>query len=725
MIDFSNYCFNPHAIPVLSAGILIFAIGIFILLQTKKTIKNIAFFFFCLSLSLWLVPMGLVYLSHNPATALWWYKHFVFLGVVNIMPNFYLFSVATAGFLKQRLHVVFVGFILSNIFYILAITTDKLITTPTPHFWGYYPHYEPLAFLWFIVYGILFFSSEAILWRAYKAEKVPIKRAHILTIFTGLLIGFTASFDFVAKIWPITLYPFGFIPSFILSSMIAYSIVRHKAFDIRVVVTRLGIFVCVYSLVLGIPFSLAIWGRSFLTQMLGDGWFWVPMFALLALATTGPSVYIYMQRKAENRFLEEQRRYQRTLRQASSGMIRIKDLRKLLKLIVHIITRTVRIDHSSIYLRDDKSENYLLAAARSRKVRNAVNMIKKDSPLIKHLLEFRQPIVYDEIQVRDNDDAGAQQIEAGLRELDAAVLLPSFVEDRLFAIAILGKKISGTLYSQDDLAAFSILANQAALAIENIQFYHEAQKIQEKLSHTEKLAYLGKLASSVAHEIRNPLTTVKTFIESVTAKYGQKEFRDKFDNLVPREISRIEGIIDQLLDFARPRRLTAQPVNIVNTIDATLALLENNFKLKSVVARALHEKQNVSLPADEDQLRQVFLNLFLNAIQAMEQGGRLGVETRVVAEVDGSKKSFQVKISDTGVGISAENLTKLFTPFHTTKKNGVGLGMPIVKDIIDAHHGTIMAESQEGVGTTFTVCLPMVLTDKVAIEDTQKVVEHA
>jgi len=155
LLNISNYHYNFHAIPVMLAGALIFLIGTFILLQTKKTVKNIAFFFFCLSLSLWLFPTGLVYFSNNPETALIWYKYFVFLGVVNIMPNFYLFSVTTVGYLKnQRLFVV-AGFVVSNIFYLLAITTDKVIASPNLYYWGYYPHYEPLTYVFFIFYSIL------------------------------------------------------------------------------------------------------------------------------------------------------------------------------------------------------------------------------------------------------------------------------------------------------------------------------------------------------------------------------------------------------------------------------------------------------------------------------------------------------------------------------------------------------------------------------------------
>ncbi|MCK5178981.1 MAG: hypothetical protein KAR32_05570, partial [Candidatus Omnitrophica bacterium] len=231
LFNLNNYHYNPHAVPVMLAGLLVFLIGVFILLQTKKTTRNVAFFFFCMSLGLWLFPMGFVYCANNPQTALLWYKHFVFFGVLNIMPNFYLFSTATSGFLNKQRYFVWAGFIASNLFYLATVLTDKIITTPRLYFWGYFPRYRPLTAVFFIVYAILFTVSEINLWIAYKREEVPIKRSQILIIFFGLIIGFMASFDFVAKLWPIPLYPFGFIPSFILSSLVAYAVIKHKAFD--------------------------------------------------------------------------------------------------------------------------------------------------------------------------------------------------------------------------------------------------------------------------------------------------------------------------------------------------------------------------------------------------------------------------------------------------------------------------------------------------------------
>jgi len=152
----ANYHYNPHAMPVVLAGIFIFLIGMFIFLQTTKTIKNISFFLFCLSSSLWLITMGFVYSANDPAIALLWYKYFVFLGVINLMPNLYLFSVTTSGLYNQQRSFVFGAYVFSYSIYLLALTTDKVISMPTLFYWGYYPHYEPLSYIFLLSFLVVY-----------------------------------------------------------------------------------------------------------------------------------------------------------------------------------------------------------------------------------------------------------------------------------------------------------------------------------------------------------------------------------------------------------------------------------------------------------------------------------------------------------------------------------------------------------------------------------------
>jgi signal transduction histidine kinase len=233
---------------------------------------------------------------------------------------------------------------------------------------------------------------------------------------------------------------------------------------------------------------------------------------------------------------------------------------------------------------------------------------------------------------------------------------------------------------------------------------NERQRLQQELFQTEKLAYMGRLASSVVHEIKNPLTVIKTFAEYLPQKYNEPEFKKKISEILPQQINRIEGVVEQLLDLARPRKPIFRKINIINIIDETLSLLENNFRQKNINIRRNYQSDEILILGDKEQLKQVFLNLFLNSIQAMPKGGKIEISTNLCTT---DLKSMIICVRDTGCGISEENLSKLFTPFFTTKKEGIGLGLVISQEIIKNHKGRISVKSQENKGTEFIIELPL------------------
>jgi signal transduction histidine kinase len=228
---------------------------------------------------------------------------------------------------------------------------------------------------------------------------------------------------------------------------------------------------------------------------------------------------------------------------------------------------------------------------------------------------------------------------------------------------------------------------------------------QEQLVHAEKLASLGQLSASIAHEINNPLAGVLTYTKLLSKKISADTL-DKAAALdylakMESEVSRCSRIIRNLLDFSRQTEPKLRPVDVNQVIEQVLAMVGHQAQLQKVeVVREL----SPSLPtvmADSDKLQQVFTNLTLNAIQAMSAGGKLTLRTSVV---DGQ---IRIDVQDTGCGISKENLSKLFTPFFTTKEkgSGVGLGLAVVRGIIEQHKGEIKVQSEVGKGTTFSVYL--------------------
>jgi len=255
----------------------------------------------------------------------------------------------------------------------------------------------------------------------------------------------------------------------------------------------------------------------------------------------------------------------------------------------------------------------------------------------------------------------------------------------------------------------------------------ETQKLKQELYQKEKLAYVGQLASSVAHEIRNPLTSIKTFLHYLPQKRQDNEFYQEFEKIIPSELERIEKVVNNLLDLAKPKALRLEDADICALIIETLELLDEHFKLKKINVIKSFAQNEMTAKIDKEQMKQVFLNLFLNALQAVGEEGEIKVEIKSgQSSVFSDQKKFAdhsrlparqgplttdhflVIISDNGTGMSKETLSKLFTPFMTTKKEGIGLGMVITQEIINLHGGTIDATSELDKGTTFQITLPRV-----------------
>ena len=233
----------------------------------------------------------------------------------------------------------------------------------------------------------------------------------------------------------------------------------------------------------------------------------------------------------------------------------------------------------------------------------------------------------------------------------------------------------------------------------------ELKDKQEALIQAEKLSSLGQMAASVAHEVNNPLSGVLVYTRLLTKKINNNTFspQEALDYLakMDSEIERSSRIIKNLLDFSRQLEPSFRPVNVNEVIQQALSLIGHQAQINNV---EIIEGLDHSIPmvtADFDQLRQVLINLTLNAIQAMPDGGTLTLRTSQ------DDDHIKIDVADTGHGISEDNMSKLFTPFFTTKERGqgVGLGLAVIHGIIQRHHGKIDVASEEGKGTIFTIYL--------------------
>ncbi|HEU6447004.1 MAG TPA: ATP-binding protein [Verrucomicrobiae bacterium] len=232
----------------------------------------------------------------------------------------------------------------------------------------------------------------------------------------------------------------------------------------------------------------------------------------------------------------------------------------------------------------------------------------------------------------------------------------------------------------------------------NSSAWNSASISDENLRRLDRLANLGTLSAGIAHEIKNGLTAIKTFVELMLQKSDDKELA----TTVEKELKRIDSMVSQMLRFAAPKPAAFAAVRVHDVLETSLRLLQHQISGKMISLKREYTPASDTVRGDDGQLQQVFMNLLLNAIEALGTNGTLIVRT----ETDHGKKVFRIQIQDNGAGISKENQTHLFEPFFTTKKNGTGLGLAISQRIIGEHHGKIEAESVPGKGSTFTISLP-------------------
>ena len=237
------------------------------------------------------------------------------------------------------------------------------------------------------------------------------------------------------------------------------------------------------------------------------------------------------------------------------------------------------------------------------------------------------------------------------------------------------------------------------------QAHLDLEQSRDHLMQSEKLAMAGKLAAGVAHTIRNPLTSVKLRLFSLERGLKLDPSQQEDFEVIAEEIGHIDTIVRNFLEFARPPKLTAQPVSLSAVVDTTLTLLKHRLESYNVVVTVERGRPLPEINADPDQLKEALVNLVLNACEAMIEGGEIVIrEETGVLEPYG--RILAVRVTDSGPGIAPALLERIFQPFFTTKGEGSGLGLAIVKRIVDEHGGWITAQSPEGRGASFTMVFP-------------------
>ncbi len=314
-------------------------------------------------------------------------------------------------------------------------------------------------------------------------------------------------------------------------------------------------------------------------------------------------------------------------------------------------------------------------------------------------------------------DPGVPGWLADKLDLGAFATVPLLAKGHALGVILVDNRFNQRPITNEDLRFLLMFANQAGLAVESATLYRnlelanrEQRAMHQRLVQHEKLAALGEMAAQVAHEIRNPLVSIGGFARRLHKRIAEESPDRKYTEIILKEVSRLEQILNEILAFSKEHRSTAyQPQSLSAIIDTTIQMLAEAFKENGVQVVRQYADGVPPIVCDGTQIRQVFVNLFNNAREAMSKGGTLTVRLAPVDGVDGLGLGphVVVEVEDTGGGLDETVMDHIFTPFYTTKESGTGLGLAIVKRIVQNHAGSIEVANRPGRGVTFTLRLPL------------------
>jgi signal transduction histidine kinase len=399
-----------------------------------------------------------------------------------------------------------------------------------------------------------------------------------------------------------------------------------------------------------------------------------------------------------------------TIFELSRKLNSVLDLDDLLSEMLSALVDQIGIRNMAIFLRRDPKHEKLrflklkgTSPVPSQQTRHWEISTREE--LCRLFLSKKESLFLEEIRTFISDDNPEVKI---LKELDCKLCVPLISREELVGILCLGSKKTNLRFSDSDLEFIFVLADHLTVAVENAILYENQKSINAKLRRTqrqlvqsEKLAALGQLSASLAHEVNNPLGIIKNYLHILSENREEGDPDQKNIKTIQDEVNRIARIVRSLLDFSRPEKEDKALLDLSSILRECLSLVDKEFLKKRIKVEQDICANLSPVMGDKDQLKQVFLNLLVNSRDFTPDGGEVKVRAR------NSDSSVTIEFSDTGPGIPEENFSRIFEPFFTTREEGegTGLGLWICYGIVQRHGGTIQAKKRKK-GTSFLISLP-------------------
>lgn len=613
-----------------------------------------------------------------------------FMGAIFIPVSFLHFNFSFLGIEEKYKNFLRLNYLI-GLSFLAFIFSSYLIPSASLKFGlTYFTDPGPL-YIAFIAY---FFAVSALcifnFFLAFIKAKGNRKR-QLFNIFWSSILGYSLgglNYNLAFEIPPPTLAIIGNFGIFFHISVYAYTITKQRLMDVSVIISR-ALAELLATTSLAILYLSAVWPyRFFISTKIDLPFITGSILYGIFVAHAHRRLRILFQTTADKLFLRGKYDYYKSLSEASSHVGQKLSLPHILGILYSTFHDVVEIANPRVFLpenfteSDKRSNKYLIYDENTLRPNQQGQEIKFDSPLINKLIAQRGPL-------------------SSIKDIDAALVVPCLVENRLVGLFALGPKLSEDPYTDEDIRLLEVLANQAAITLDHTRSYEkisaDLEAAGKQLERSQRLAAIGTLTAGVTHEIRNPLTVIRAETERLTKQARDKNYLENYRDLLLKHITRIEGIVHRMLGLAKERENKERTkgkteVNLKEQMEAVLSFIKWD---------GVHLKKDLQyippIIGNAEELEQVFVNLVQNAMEAMPGGGELGVKTY---PANGRPV---VEIRDTGKGIPAEIKEKIFDPFFSTRHEGTGLGLSIAYRIIREHGGDIKVQSEVGKGTIFKI----------------------
>ena len=677
-----------HCLVPLSAAIANFIICIVVLRQGMREALNRAFAWMVLTLAAWNVDIFCLYYFADAASAEWWSRLFR-TGVCLAPPaalHFALVLSRTNGRAWRCLLIAAYG---NAIFLVVANMLGLLVSELTPHPWGWYVERTP-------VYSALTVSLVLLppLWveRAWRAYRRPTSSRQRVQAKFFLLAGLTQlpfSLTNLLPLYGFSTYPLGDVGSVLFAGVIAYAIVRHRLMDVDYVVRKGVSFLTASVAVLGPgAVGLAALAHALDSQeplILVSAAVALALLAVVLIPTLQAALETQVHRALFPRLYDDRRR----LRDLGAQLIHVLDQGELVERLGQELFDILDVSSCQVFVRDEQTGRLALAHPAPA----AAECFPNEA--LPYLERLRGPVLVAEIE----------EISASLAALFRTrgweVGIPLRINQLVIGLVALGRNKDFRIFSAEDLELLATVAAGASVALENASLSRQLRRSELVLERANRLSSLGMLAAGIAHEIRNPLVAVKTFLDLLPQRLEDHEFLSHFRELSLGELRRVTDLIADLLALGKSKTAERRAVELGPTLEPVVRLMESTARKRQIEVAAIFDPHVPAVWADPDQLKQIIVNLLLNAIETSSAGGHVKLDVRPAPP-----GSVVLEVRDDGPGIPANQLESIFHPFFTTKETGTGLGLALVHQMVVEHGGEITVESTVGRGSAFRVVLP-------------------